>query len=65
METPDHQQIPLGLLNNYLADAIKNKARVNQLYFIGEFLQAKVKNRVFVKLDSRYAEYLQNIKITL
>ena len=25
--------------------------------FIGAFLQSKVKNRVFVKLDSRYADY--------
>ena len=30
---------------------------MNQLYFIGSFLQAKVKNRVFLKLDSRYADY--------
>ena len=37
--------------------AAKHKARVHQLYLIGEFLQAKVKNRVFVKLDSRYAGY--------
>ena len=28
-----------------------------QLDFIGAFLQAKVKNRVFVKLDSRYADH--------
>ena len=33
-----------------LADAAKNKARVHQLDFIGALLQAKVKNRVFVKL---------------
>ena len=44
-------------LNYFLADAAKHKARVQQLYFIGAFLQAKVKNRVFVKLDMRYAEY--------
>ena len=41
-----------------------NNARVNQLYFIGAFLQSKVKNRVFVNLDSRYADYFQNIQIT-
>ena len=35
----------------------KKRARVHQLDFIGEFLQAKVKNRVFVKLDMRYADY--------
>ena len=40
-----------------MADATKNKARDHQLYFIGAFLQAKMKNRVFVKLDSRYKEY--------
>ena len=41
----------------FLADSEKNKARVHQLNFIGAFLQAKVKNRVFVKLDMRYADY--------
>ena len=44
-------------LKYFLEDAIKNKARVNQLDFIGSFLQEKVKNRVFVKLDSRHADY--------
>ena len=37
-----------------LAYATKHKARVHQLYFIVALLQAKAKNRVFVKLDSRY-----------
>ena len=41
----------------FLADVAKHKARAHQLYFIGAFLQEKVKNRVFVKLDSRYADY--------
>ena len=40
-----------------LADVDKHKARVHQLYFIGEFLKAKVKNRFFVKLDMRYTDY--------
>ena len=40
-----------------LADAVKNKARVHQLYFIGAFLQEKVKTRVFVNLDNRYVDY--------
>ena len=44
-------------VNYFLEDAEKHKARVHQLYFIGAFLQAKVKNRAFVKLDMRYAEY--------
>ena len=44
-------------LKYFFADATKHNARVHQLDFIGEFLQAKVKNRVFVKLDSRYTDY--------
>ena len=44
-------------LKYFLADAAKHKARVHQLDFIGAFLQAKFKNRVFVKLDMRYADY--------
>ena len=41
----------------FLVDVTKHKARFHQLDFIGEFLQAKVKNRVFVKLDIRYTDY--------
>ena len=41
----------------FLTDATKHKSRIHQLYFNRVFLQAKVKNRVFVKLDSRYADY--------
>ena len=44
-------------LTHFLEDAVKHKARVHQLYFIRAFLQAKVKNRVFVKLDIRYTDY--------
>ena len=44
-------------LKYFLAYAAKHKSRVHQLYFIGAFLQAKVKNRVFVKLDIRYTYY--------
>ena len=44
-------------LKYFLADAANHKAIVNQLDFIGAFLQAKVKNRVFVKLDMRYTDY--------
>ena len=44
-------------LKYFLADSAKHKSIVHQLYFIGEFLQAKVKNRGFVKLDMRYADY--------
>ena len=44
-------------LDYFLADAAKHKARVHQLYFIGALLQEKTKNRVFVKLKSRYTDY--------
>ena len=44
-------------LKYFLADTAKHKARVHQLDSIGAFLKAKVKNRVFVKLDMRYADY--------
>ena len=44
-------------LNYFLADAAKHKARVHQLYFIGVFLQDKVKNKLFFKLDIRYPDY--------
>ena len=45
-------------LKYLLADATKNKAIVHQLDFIGAFFQSKVKNRLFVKLDSRYTYYI-------
>ena len=48
---------PMINLKYLLADGVTNKTRVNKLDFIGAFLQAKVKNKVFVKLDSRYADY--------
>ena len=44
-------------LKYLLADAAKHKARVHQIGFIGAFLKAKVKNRLFVKLDMKYADY--------
>ena len=44
-------------LKYFLADAAKHRARVHQLYFIGAFLQAKVKNRFFVIINIRYAAY--------
>ena len=44
-------------LKYFLADTAKHKARVHKLDFIGAFLQEKVKNRVFVKLDIRYIDY--------
>ena len=47
----------MSILKYFLADAAKHKAGVHQFNFIGTFLQAKVKNRVFVKLDVRYTHY--------
>ena len=44
-------------LKYFLEDVTKHKARFYQLDFIGAFFQAKVKNSLFVKLDSRYADY--------
>ena len=41
----------------FLEDAVKHKARVYQLDFIGAFFHVIVKNRVFVKLDSIYLDY--------
>ena len=46
-----------SMRKHFLADAVKHKARAHQLDFIGAFLQAKVTNRVFVKLDIRYTDY--------
>ena len=44
-------------LRYFLPDAYKHKATVHQLDFITALLQEKFKNRLFVKLDSRYADY--------
>ena len=52
-------------LKYFLADSIKHKAAVHQFYFIGALLQEIFNNRVFVKLDSRYSEYLHHIQINL
>ena len=52
-------------LKYFLADATKHKARVHQLYFIGELFQAKVKNRVFVGVTVDIQITFQNVQITL
>ena len=41
----------------FLADDVNHMAILYQLDFIGALLQAKVMNRVCVKLDSRYIDY--------
>ena len=50
-------------LKYFLADVNKHKATVHRLYFIGAFLQEKVKNRVFVKFDSIYTDYFPEYSI--
>ena len=44
-------------LKYFLAHEVKHKAILNQLDFIGAFLQARVKNMVFENLDIRYIDY--------
>ena len=48
---------PMRNLKYFLADSVNHKARVHQVDFIGALLQAKVKNRLLVILDSRYKDY--------
>ena len=49
----------------FFADTAKHRARIHQLDFIGEFLQAKGKNREFVKSDSRYADMASWVATTV
>ena len=44
-------------LKKLFADADKHKARVHQLDLMGALLKETFKNRLFVKLDSRHADY--------
>ena len=41
----------------FLVDYANHKAMVHQLDFIGTFIQANVRLRVYVKLDSIYGKY--------
>ena len=52
-------------LKYLLEHSVNHKSRVHQSDFIAAFLQGKVQNTVFLKLDSRYADYFHNIQITL
>ena len=47
---------PMRALKYFLADAAKHKERFHPLDFVGAFLQAKVKNIFFFKLDIRYTD---------
>ena len=55
----------MGTLKYLLVDDVNHKAIVHQLDVIGAFLQAKVKNGVFVNLDIIYADYLHHIQVVL
>ena len=50
------QTSSMRTLKYLLADAVKHNSRLHKLDVIGEFVQAKIKNRVFVKLESRYTD---------
>ena len=52
-------------LKYFLVDAAKYKARFHQLYFIGAFLQAKVKNRVFLSWTLGMQLIFHNMHSTL
>ena len=52
-------------LKYFLTDAFNKKTGLYQLDFIGALLQAKVKNRLFVEFENRYADHLQNIQVIL
>ena len=52
-------------LKYFLVDSAKHKARVHQLDFIGSFLQAKVKNRVFSSWKLGIHIMFQNMNSTL
>ena len=46
----------MRILKYFFADAANHKSKARQLDLIGALLQAKGKNRVLAKLDSRYVE---------
>ena len=48
----------MSTLNYFLAGFAKDKARLHQLNFIGEFIPSNFKDKVLVDLVSRYGEYL-------
>jgi hypothetical protein len=45
---------PFRSLKMFLADAARNRCRVHQLDFVGAFLQANVRGRIFVTLPKDY-----------
>ena len=53
---------PFRAFKMLLADACRNKVRVRQLDFIGAYLQAKVRSRVFIRFPVGYAELFLSYK---
>jgi hypothetical protein len=53
---------PFRSLKMFLADAARNKCRVYQLDFIGAFLQANVRGRIFVSLPKVYGDIWPEFK---
>jgi transposase InsO family protein len=49
-------------LKMFLAHAARLKVRVRQMDFIGAFLQAKVRSRVFIKMPAVYGELFPDLK---
>ena len=49
----------------FLGRFCQAQGKVHQLDFIAAFLQAKVKKRVFLKLEIRYSYYFHNIQVNL
>jgi hypothetical protein len=47
---------PFRSLKMFLADAARNRCRVHQLDFVGAFLQANVRGRIFVTLPKVYGD---------
>ena len=52
-------------LKYFLEDYINHKARLHRLDLFGALLQTNFNNRIFLKSESRYADYFQNIKVML
>jgi hypothetical protein len=46
----------------FLADAARNRCRVYQLDFVGTFLQANVRGRIFVSLSKVYGDIWSEFK---
>jgi hypothetical protein len=53
---------PFRSLKMFLADAARNKCRVHQLDFVGAFLQANVRGRIFVSLPKVYGDIWPEFK---